>query len=259
MFKLALDPGHGINTPGKRCLKSIDQNETREWWLNDRICNYVEQKLTAYTGYELKRVDDRTGQTDVSLEKRVKLANDWGADFYLSVHHNADIDGGKGGGIISIVYTEASEESKKYQLMLYNEMVKATSLKGNRSIPMPTQNLYVCRYTNMPAVLVECGFMDSTTDVPIILTEKFAEQCADGIINALVSMGKIKPKSEATQSASISFSDIGGHFSESAVRTLAEMGIINGKTKDKYMPDEMLTRGEFAVGLRRAIKYITGK
>ena len=41
-FKLALSAGHGMYTAGKRCLKSIDPNETREWWLNDRIADRIE-------------------------------------------------------------------------------------------------------------------------------------------------------------------------------------------------------------------------
>ena len=31
IFKLALNAGHGLYTEGKRCLKSLDPKETREW------------------------------------------------------------------------------------------------------------------------------------------------------------------------------------------------------------------------------------
>ena len=33
MFKLALSAGHGYSTPGKRCHKDLDPNQTREWQL----------------------------------------------------------------------------------------------------------------------------------------------------------------------------------------------------------------------------------
>lgn len=53
MFKLALDAGHGLYTAGKRCLKSLDPNETREWVLNNRICNKIQVELgEVSTGYE---------------------------------------------------------------------------------------------------------------------------------------------------------------------------------------------------------------
>ena len=44
----------------------------------------------------------------------------------------------------------------------------------------------------MPAVLVEFGFMDSTTDTPIILTEEFAEQAAEGVVSAQIDLNELK-------------------------------------------------------------------
>ena len=252
MFKVVLDAGHGLYTAGKRCLKSIDKNETREWWLNDRICDKVIEKLASYDGYLLLRVDDITGNTDVSLESRVSKANEFGADFYLSVHHNAGINGGKGGGILSLVYTNASEKSREYQKIIYDALIKETGLKGNRSTPLGEENLYVCRKTTMPCVLIECGFMDSTTDTPIILTDEFADSAAEGIVNALVKIGGLKKSASG-------FKDIKGHYAESAIRDLASMGIVVGKTNDKFAPDDAITRGEVALIARRIVKYITGK
>jgi len=45
MFKLALTAGHYYYTAGKRCLKTIDPKETREWWLNDRVVDKIEKLL----------------------------------------------------------------------------------------------------------------------------------------------------------------------------------------------------------------------
>ena len=38
----------------------------------------------------------------------------------------------------------------------------------------------------MPAVLLELGFMDSATDSKIILTEKYADSCAEAIVEVFV-------------------------------------------------------------------------
>lgn len=194
-FKIALNAGHGLKTAGKRCLKSLDPNETREWWLNDRICDKIETKLKNYTGYSLLRLDDTTGATDVSLGARTRKANEFGADFYLSIHHNAGVAGGSGGGAMAIVYTKASSASKAWRKDLYDSIIKHTGLKGNRSNPIPTQNLHECRESNMPCVLIECGFMDSSTDVPIILTDKFADQVATACVEVLVKRGGLVKKS----------------------------------------------------------------
>ena len=71
-----IDAGHGKNTAGKRCLKSLDENETREWVLNDRVAHALETYLKS-AGHEVMRVDDTDGSTDVSLAARVQKANAW--------------------------------------------------------------------------------------------------------------------------------------------------------------------------------------
>ena len=199
-FKIALTAGHYLNTPGKRCLKSLDPKETREWVLNDRIADKVEKLLQDYTGWELLRTDDTTGKKDISLTARTNAANNWKADFYLSIHHNAGVNGGAGGGVVAYVYTKVSEETLAWQKDLYNALIAATGLRGNRATPMPKANLHECRETKMPAVLLELGFMDSTTDVPIILTEAHADKCAAAIVEVLVKRGKLQKKQTAPES-----------------------------------------------------------
>ena len=251
MFKIVLDAGHGANTPGKRCLKSIDKNETREWHLNNRICKFVEQKLASYDGFLLMRVDDITGATDVPLSARTGKANSWGADIYVSVHHNAGINGGKGGGIVSITYTKASETSDKYSKIIYDEMIKTTGLKGNRSTPLAKQNLHVCRETNMPAVLIECGFMDSTTDVPIILTDKFADEAAEGIVNALVKMGGLTKKAAKTDNVKDNTPDT---YAADAIKWAIDNGILKGNSDGDYKLHSTVTRQDVITFLYRMVK-----
>lgn len=195
MFKIALGAGHGINTAGKRCMKALDPNETREWWLNDRICDMIESKLKDYEGYELLRLDDSDdGKDDVALSTRVTRANNWGADFYLSVHHNAGANGTNAGGIVAFSYYNSSSAAVAWRDELYDALIDHTGLKGNRSQPKTTAGFYVLKYTKMPAVLLELGFMDSKLDVPVILTNDFAEKCADAIVEVIVKRGKLTKK-----------------------------------------------------------------
>lgn len=195
-FKLALSAGHYKGTAGKRVMKTLDPNETREWVLNNRVADRVEQLLKQnYTGYQLLRIDDTTGETDIPLQKRTAAANQWKADLYLSIHHNAGINGGKGGGIVVIVYTDPQNESVQWQRAFYDELILQTGLKGDRAEPLARQNLHEVRETAMPAVLLELGFMDSSTDVPIILTDKFADQCAATIVRVIAQRAKLPRKS----------------------------------------------------------------
>lgn len=55
------------------------------------------------------------------------------------------------------------------------------------------------------------------------------------------------------------FADTKGHFAEKEIEELYKMGIVNGKTENKFCPNDPITRAETAVLIRRAIKFITGK
>lgn len=235
-LKVALDAGHYLETPGKRCLKSIDPAETREWVLNDRVARLVEQKLSAYEGVEILRVGDPDGKLDVTLATRVKLANEWGADIYISIHHNAGINGGSGGGIVVYCCPNASKASVELRDELYEELIERTGLRGNRSNGKAEASHYVTKNTNMPAVLLELGFMDSTTDVPIILTDAFAESCATAIVEVIV-----KQEELVLKSAPVVTKDEPDAWAKSAWSAAFAAGVMDGTR-----PRDPVTRQELA-------------
>ena len=181
---IAIDAGHGMKTAGKRCLKSIDPNQTREWYLNDRIADRLQLLLEDYH-CRVIRVDDTTGAKDIPLATRVQSANNANADIYISIHHNAGINGKYGGGTI-VYYYSAKPEVITQASKLYDLIVRKTGLVGNRSQKTKNQGFYVIKHTSMPAFLIENGFMDSLTDTPIILTSDHALKTAEGILTFLV-------------------------------------------------------------------------
>lgn len=197
------DAGHGLYTAGKRCLKSLDPNETREWVLNSRIAEHLEDELEAYEDVVIIRLDDPTGKRDVPLKERAQKANalykEYTAKGYvviiISIHHNAGIYGGKGGGITTIVDSRrASARSYEIRDRVYDALIATTGLKGNRSKPKSTQALYILYNTEMPGTLVEHGFMDAPDDIKTILSDEFAKQCAVGYRNFLVKDYALKKK-----------------------------------------------------------------
>ena len=193
MFKIAFCAGHYINTPGKRCLKSLDPNETREWVLNDRVADHFARAALEYEDVEILRTDDSTGKNDIGIPSRTKKANDWGADIYIDMHHNAGINGGSGGGVVAFCYPN-STNGKKYRDAIYEAVIAAGGLKGNRSQPLQEKKFDSLSLTNMPAVLMEYGFMDSRTDVPVILDEAYSKLVAYATMEGVAKVAGLKKK-----------------------------------------------------------------
>lgn len=239
---IAIDAGHYNDTPGKRCMKAIDPKETRERYLNARMAEHVEELLKDYE-CKVMRCDDRSGETDPSLTERAERANRAGANAFISIHHNAGINGGKGGGICVFAAGNASKKSLALQRAVYEETVKRTGLKGNRATPLPIANHTVTYTANMPAVLGEFGFMDSTVDTPIIITGDFSYKCAQGIVDALVKIFGIKKKSEQEEDEVIRYrniNDIPEGYREEA-KELIDLGF-NGYSDERglYVTEDML-------------------
>ena len=254
---ICIDAGHYLGTPGKRCLKSIDPQETREWFLNGRVADKVQALLKNYD-CKTMRVDDVTGGSEVTLYERVTAANRAKADLYLSIHHNAGINGGSGGGIVVYVCPGADGQSRRVQQAVYQHTVTRTGLWGNRANPTPEGNLYVLNCTTMPAVLGEFGFMDSTTDTPIILTESYADRLAAGIVQALAEVYGLKEVETVTyeqwkgfmtqylnEQARLSPSD----WARDGLAQAKEKGITDGTR-----PQSVATRQEVALMINAALE-----
>lgn len=197
MFKIAYCSGHYIGTAGKRLPKELDKNETREWTLNDRVAQYFALAAKEYEDVALYRTDDETGKTFVDIPQRVEQANDWGAALYVDMHHNAAGKIFSGGGVEAFCYP-GSADGKKYRDAIYEAVVAAGGLKGNRATPLQEKAFDSLSLTKMPAVLVEYGYMDSSVDAPVILTDEYARKVGYATMEGIAKIAGLKkiPKAE---------------------------------------------------------------
>jgi len=193
MFKIAYCAGHHLGNP-KGISNFLGLGSIREWTLNDRVARYLAEAAAEYDGVELLRTDDPTGETLIDIPERCAAANDWGADIYLDLHHNGGIDGGTGGGVVAFSRPEDAK-SGEYAKAIYNAVIAAGGLKGNRATPLQTEtNFQTFREADMPAVLMEYGFMDSRTDAPIIVTEAYSRLVAYATMEGIANVAGLRKK-----------------------------------------------------------------
>lgn len=196
--KVYFDAGHGKYTAGKRSPSGVF--EEREWFLNNEVATSFEKQLKKYNGVSLHRTDDPTGERDVPLKERTDKANNGKADIYISFHHNALYDNKWGTHTgVETFYHKASSNGKKLAELVQKEVVRAYGLR-DRGIK--TNNLHITRETNMPAVLVEGGFMDSTTDIVKLRDKKVLHKAGELIADAVAKYFGLSKKTSSTSTNS---------------------------------------------------------
>lgn len=178
-MRIALDPGHGGSDPGAVSRgyqeKDIALQITRKLRLY-LVIDYAHEVM-------FTRPDDRY----VGLTERCQMANRWGADLFVSIHLNADPDADEPGmkearGAEIWVYPAAKRSRQLAESV-------ATAIKGRfpdepfRGVK--EDDLAVLRMTKMPALLIECGFIDNSDTVRRLSDEgvqlQLGKAIADGI------------------------------------------------------------------------------
>lgn len=191
---IALDDGHGMETPGKRTPVLPDGSVMLENEFNRAVVKYLDENLKEY-GFDTLLVAE--GDTDVPLQIRTKLANNQiinkynkQADFYISIHANANTaKWGSWGGIETYVYPGTDNFTKNAGAIIQKYLVQGTPLR-NRGLK--TADFYVLRETFMPAVLVECGFMDNLEEAMLLKSDDYRKECARELTQAICEIYNIK-------------------------------------------------------------------
>jgi len=239
MVKVFLDPGHGGRDPGAVANGLQEKVLTLDIALKTK--NYL---LRDYAGVEVRL--SREGDTDVTLQERVKMANAWGAHLYVSIHVNA----GGGTGFESFVHRP---EAAVYRDVIHDEIVKATQFRDRGQ---KWADFYVLKHSNAPALLTENGFLDHPEDSARLRDPAFRDAIARGhargIARAIASALDLPQK--------MPFADVPPDaWYAQDVADLYEMGIVRGDPDGLFRPDQSLTRAEAARLVRLAIRYITGR
>jgi N-acetylmuramoyl-L-alanine amidase len=239
--KVVLDAGHGAKDPGANGNGLIEK--VINLVMAQKVKYYLEQK------YEVEITMTRNDDTFIELDERAAIANRINADYFVSLHHNA----GGGRGFETFVYPgQLNKETGRMQKIIHDKL--ATFLKGNGMPDRGRQekDLRVLYKTNMPAVLIEYGFMDDAQDAAILkdtaAVESLAMLTADGIAEAV---GLPLKQKQPDPPAPPTKDDITGHWAEADIRKVMAAGIMEGFPDGTFGPDQPLTRAQMASMIAR--------
>jgi len=175
---ICLDAGHGGHDVG---AVNGDRYEKDD---NLRMALAVQQKLTDAGFDNLSVMLTRSEDVFLELEERVQLANDAGATLFLSFHRNS----GGGQGVETWISAEGQWPETALATYIQNGLGEAgvTRDRGVKkgTASNPHASYYVVGHTEMPACLLELGFIDSSEDNADFDThfDAWAQAIADGIL-----------------------------------------------------------------------------
>lgn len=166
VYKVVIDAGHGDHDPG-----AISITKRREKDFNLSIALKVQALLLKES--KIKTYMTREDDTFIPLDDRVKFANDLKADLFISIHANSykpEING------TETYYNR--ENSKAFANIMHKHLLAGTGLADRK---VRQASFKVIKYTTMPAVLLEAGYLSSKKDEPVLFNESTQNRIAAGI------------------------------------------------------------------------------
>lgn len=172
---VVIDPGHGGKDPGAICGQRVEKHLVLD----------VSKRLEAALRKKgLKTFMTRRTDVFVDLDQRAALANRFPSAVFVSIHFNTDPTKAKKGA-------EMHYHSAK-GLVLARALDRAFDQSvsmGCRDL-MKRSRLVVLRETDMPAVLVECGYLTHSGNAWLCGTAEHRQDIANAIVKGLLAVRK---------------------------------------------------------------------
>lgn len=172
-YSVVIDPGHGGRDPGAEGASgAYEKHFTLS--LSQKVMDLLEE--TDIQGY-MTRTDDSA----VSLEDRVKFANDLNADLFISIHGNTYK--GIATGTETFYW---QQNSKQFADTIHQHVVAATEFR-DRLVKRHPYRVLNDEPDNgepikVPAVLLELGYLSTASEEKIMLTDQFQDKVAAAIV-----------------------------------------------------------------------------
>ena len=189
--------GHNNIVPGaNKYLNEVTEDRA----VKNKVISYL--KAQGHTVYDC--TDDAGKTQSANLSNIVKKCNAHSVDLDISIHLNA------GGGTGVEVYYYGNDSTGKSKATAVSEKV-AKSLGIKNRGAKSTTSLYVLSNTKATAILVECCFVDNTTDAKAWSADKCAKAIVEGVTGKAVSSSS-NTTSNTSSSSSADHGGTSGHY-----------------------------------------------
>lgn len=174
---IIIDAGHGGSDPGK-----IGVAGTKEKDINLKIALYLKNLLEAQDiEIILTRDEDEELSTNSQnrkssdMKQRASLIQKSSADAVVSIHQNSYTSPQIYGA--QCFYYTTSEEGKKLASSIQKQIIVSTSQTKIREIKS-NGDYYLLKHSEVPTVIVECGFLSNPEEEQLLLKEEYQRKMA---------------------------------------------------------------------------------
>ena len=188
-YKIVVDAGHGAPDGG-----AVSSDGVEEAGLNLEIAEKLRDALEDEGFLVIMTREDENNIADTDKQKslremkssdlnnRVNIANNSGADIMISIHMNK-FEGGSSWGWQTF-YSKNSDEGKRLATLVQSSIQKNID-RVNKRVALSIEGIKIVDKTNIPVIIVECGFLSNTEDLRLLQTEENQNKIVIGIIDGV--------------------------------------------------------------------------
>ena len=189
-YKIVVDAGHGAPDGG-----AVSSDGVEEAGLNLEIAEKLrdaledEGFLVIMTREDENNIADTDKQKSIremkssDLTNRVNIANNSGADIMISIHMNK-FEGGSSWGWQTF-YSKNSDKGKMLADLVQTSIQKSIDDRVNKRVALSIEGIKIVDKTNIPVIIVECGFLSNVEDLKLLQTEEYQNKIAIGIVDGV--------------------------------------------------------------------------
>lgn len=178
---IVIDAGHGGWDPGKIGTKGDNEKE-----INLTIANILQQYLEqgGATVIVTRMGDEALGKGKrEDMKQRRDIINDSKADILISIHQNSFPRARAKGA--QVFYHNDSKKSQALAENIQSQLCTFVDPENQRGAKANT-NYYILKNTDMPAAIVECGFLSNPEEELLLNNEAYQEKIAWSIYMGIV-------------------------------------------------------------------------
>lgn len=173
-----IDAGHGGNDPGKVSLNNdFEKDINLEIALKLRdilVSQDIIVVMTRETDTGLYEEGAKNKKTS-DMKNRVELIEEKQVDIMISIHANSYVDENVCGA--QVFYYKSSADGENLAKHIQKNISKVSSLNNKREAKS-NGDYYLLKKSNVPAVIVECGFLSNVVELAMLKDENYQRQIA---------------------------------------------------------------------------------